>query len=38
MGIYPEVSLRLARQRRDKALKLLAQDINPSAHRKAPER
>ena len=35
MGIYPEVSLKLARQRRDEARKLLARDIDPSAFRKA---
>lgn len=35
MGIYPEVSLKLARQRREEARKLLAQDIDPSTHRKA---
>ena len=35
MGIYPEVSLKLARQRRDEARKLLARDIDPSAYRKA---
>ena len=37
MGIYPEVSLKLARQRRDEARKLLARDIDPSAYRKAQE-
>ena len=35
MGIYPEVSLKLARERRDDARKLLARDIDPSAYRKA---
>ena len=35
MGIYPEVSLKLARRRRDEARKLLARDIDPSAYRKA---
>ena len=35
MGIYPEVSLKLARQRRDEARKLLGRDIDPSAFRKA---
>ena len=29
MGIYPEVSLKLARRRRDEARKLLARDIDP---------
>ena len=38
MGIYPEVSLKLARQRRDEARKLLARDIDPSAYRKAQKR
>ncbi len=31
MGIYPEVSLKLARRRRDEARKLLAQDIDLGA-------
>ncbi len=35
MGISPEVSLKLARQQRDDARKLLARDIDPSAFRKA---
>ena len=35
VGIHPEVSLKLARQRRDEARKLLARDIDPSAYRKA---
>ena len=35
MGIFPEVSLKLARERRDEARKLLARDIDPSAYRKA---
>ena len=35
MGIYPDVSLKLARQRRDEARKLLAREIDPSAYRKA---
>ena len=38
MGICPEVSLKLARQRRDNARKLLARDIDPSAYRKAQKR
>ena len=38
MGIYPEVSLKLARRRRDGARKLLARDIDPSAYRKAQKR
>ena len=35
LGIYPEVSLKLARERRDEARKLLAREIDPSAYRKA---
>ena len=35
MGIYPEVSLKLARERSDDARKLLAREIDPSAYRKA---
>ena len=35
IGICPEVSLKLARQRRDEARALLARDIAPSAYRKA---
>ena len=35
LGIYPEISLKLARERRDEARKLLARDIDPSAYRKA---
>ena len=38
LGIYPEVSLKLARERRDEARKLLARDIDPSAYRKAQKR
>jgi len=38
MGIYPEVSLKLARERRDEARKLLARDVDPSAYRKARKR
>lgn len=34
-GAYPDVSLALARERRDNARKLLAQGINPSEQRKA---
>lgn len=34
-GTYPEVSLALARARRDEARRLLAQSIDPSEHRKA---
>jgi hypothetical protein len=33
-GTYPEISLKDARQRRDDARKLLANDIDPSTHRK----
>lgn len=35
LGVYPEVSLRLARTRRDDARKLLAEGIDPSDNRKA---
>ena len=35
LGVYPEVSLKEARQRRDEARKLLANQIDPSEHRKA---
>jgi integrase len=34
-GRYPDVPLKLARERRDDALQLLARDINPSEHRKS---
>ena len=35
LGVFPEVSLRDARDRRDDARRLLANDIDPSEHRKA---
>ncbi len=35
LGVYPDVSLRDARERRDESRKLLANDIDPSEHRKA---
>lgn len=35
MGIYPEVPLKLARERRDEARRLLAEGIDPGEHRKA---
>lgn len=35
LGVYPDVSLRDARERRDEARKLLANDIDPSEHRQA---
>ncbi len=35
MGVYPDVTLKAARERRDEARKLLANGIDPSAHRKA---
>ena len=35
LGVYPEVSLASARERRDEARKLLANGVDPSAHRKA---
>ncbi|MFC4250367.1 tyrosine-type recombinase/integrase [Sinimarinibacterium flocculans] len=34
LGVYPDVSLSLARQRRDEARKLLAEGVNPSEHRR----
>lgn len=35
LGVYPDVSLKDARQRRDEARKLLANDIDPGENRKA---
>ena len=35
VGIYPDVSLRDARERRDELRKLLSSGVDPSAHRKA---
>ena len=35
LGIYPDVSLKDARERRDEARKLVANGIDPSEHRKA---
>ncbi|HEX7113696.1 MAG TPA: integrase arm-type DNA-binding domain-containing protein [Steroidobacter sp.] len=35
LGIYPDVSLKAARERRDEARRLLASGVDPSAHRKA---
>jgi integrase len=35
LGVYPDVSLKAARERRDEARKRVAQGIDPSAHRKA---
>ena len=35
LGVYPDVTLKEARNRRDEARKLLADGIDPSAHRKA---
>jgi len=35
LGVYPEVSLKDARQRRDEARKLLADDVDPGENRKA---
>src|SRR3569833_3389991 len=35
LGIYPDVSLKVARERRDEARKLLVEDIDPSQQRKA---
>ena len=36
-GSYPALSLREAREQRDEAKKLLAQGIDPAAHRGAPQ-
>ena len=35
LGVYPDVSLALARERRDDARKLIANGVDPSSHRKA---
>lgn len=35
IGVYPDVSLKRAREKRDEARRLLADDIDPSAQRKA---
>ena len=35
LGVYPDISLKEARERRDEARKLLAHGIDPSEHRKA---
>lgn len=35
LGVYPDVSLKAARDRRDEARKLLADGVDPSAHRRA---
>ena len=35
LGVYPEVSLKEAREKRDEARKLIKQDIDPCAHRHA---
>jgi integrase len=37
-GAYPDVGLKLARERRDDARRLLAKNIDPSAHRKLQKR
>lgn len=37
LGIYPDVGLKDARERRDDARKLLANGVDPSAHRKAQQ-
>ncbi len=38
LGVYPEVSLKDARSRRDDARKLLANNVDPGEHRKAVKR
>lgn len=35
LGVYPDVPLKLARERRDEARQLLAAGVDPGAHRKA---
>jgi integrase len=35
LGVYPDVSLKAARERRDEARRLLAEGIDPGEHRKA---
>jgi integrase len=35
LGVYPDVTLKMARERRDESRKLLADGIDPSANRKA---
>ena len=35
LGVYPDVSLKLARDRRDEARRLLANEVDPGEHRKA---
>ncbi|BES83512.1 hypothetical protein PEC302107_40120 [Pectobacterium araliae] len=37
LGVYPEVSLSDARQKRDDARKLVAAGINPREHKKAAQ-
>ena len=37
-GVYPAVSLKMAREKRDEARKLIAAGVDPSAHRKAAKR
>ncbi len=35
LGVYPDVSLKMARERRDEMRKLLANDVDPSSNRQA---
>lgn len=35
LGVYPDVSLKMARERRDEARRLLANEVDPSENRKA---
>ncbi len=35
MGVYPEVSLKQARERREEARRLLAEDVDPGEYKKA---
>ena len=38
LGLYPDVPLKLARERREETRQLLARDIDPSAYRKAQKK
>lgn len=38
LGVYPDVSLKVARERRDEARKLIADGVDPSLHRQAKKK
>ena len=38
LGVYPDIGLKDARERRDEACKLLANGVDPGEHRKAQKR